>query len=151
MGGADGAGAQYYFAGFYYKGLAPRFHLHPGGPRRGPGVKQDAMHIAVGADGQIQAVAGDIQVGQRGAEADAVGVVQRHRAHAGGVGMVEIGDGVKAGIAAGAVKGGLFRAPFRGGETAANDGAVGIMKVAAAEFGIGFHPAEIVEQVLIAP
>ena len=38
----------------------------------------------VGADGEVEAVAAGVQVGDGGAHADAAGVVQRNLAHAGG-------------------------------------------------------------------
>ena len=72
-GDSDGPAAQDDLVGLGGEDLAARFQLHAGGLVP---VEQDPVHVAVGLDGEIQAVPGFRQVAQVGAHADAVGVVE---------------------------------------------------------------------------
>ena len=63
-------------------------------------VKYDAPRHHVGPYGQVQPVSAGVQIRDGGAHAHAAGVVQRHCADAGGVGMVHVRVVREAGVPA---------------------------------------------------
>ena len=130
------------------EGLAAALHLYA---HRFLSIEDDAAGDAVGADGQVQAVAGRVEVAEGGAPADAVGVVEGHRADAGGFGVVVVGDIGEALVAAGGVEGGLVGQELLALEAAGDDGAVGVVEVIAGEVGVGLDAAQEREQLDEAP
>ena len=126
-------GAQHHFIRLCAKEFAAALHFHAHGAaaarsRRIIG-EQDAARGAVGLDGEVEAVARRIDVAQRRAPADAVGIVQRIGADAGGVRVIVVRIGGKAGGDAGVVEGELVgqqafnRVPLR------QNGAVAAVKI----------------------
>ena len=145
---ADGAAAEDDLIALHLEDLAAAFELDAGGP---VAFKDHPEHGAVGPYGQVEPVPRQVQVAEGRAQADAVGVVQRHWADAGRVGMVQIGSVWKARLRRGSIESLLIGPPLRLREPAADYRPVGIMEIAAAEFGVGLHLPEVVEQVLVTP
>ena len=148
VGRADGAAAQDDFVGLGDENLAAGFQLHADGP---VAVEQYPMDVAVGLDGQVQAVAGFGQVAQVGAHPDAVGVVERRGADAVGIGVIVVPGFGKAGGDAGGVERVLRRQPGLAGETVHHDGAIAAVKVVVAVVGVGFNAAKDGQQLGVAP
>ena len=125
VGRADGARAEDYLVGLDGEGLAAALHQCTHGP---VAFEQELLHVAVGADGEVQAVAGLVQVAQGGAHAHAAGVVEGRGADARRVGVVVVGAVGESRLAAGLVEGRLGRVPGIGLEPVTDDRAVGAMK-----------------------
>ena len=113
-------------------------------------VEQDALHGAVGADGEVEAMARGVDVAERGTPADAVGVVEGVGADAGGVGVVVVGVGGEAGVDAGVVEGNLVGQQVFELVALGDDGAVAAVEVVLIVH-VGFELAEVGEDVLVAP
>ena len=147
LGRGDGAAAEDDLIAFHGEDLAAGFDHHAG---RLIAVKQDAVDGAVGADGQVEAVTGHVEVAQGGAPTDAVGVIEGRGADAGGIrAVVVVGMGEAVG-AGGVVESGLSREPLLALETAGDDGAVVAVEVVG-EVGVRLQAAEAAQQVLEAP
>ena len=108
------------------------------------------MHGAAGADGEVQAVPGRVQVSQGGAEADPVVIVADARPDTGGVGAVVVRAIGESCSPAGAVEGLLFRMPSLPPGVVNEDGTVGAMKVIPVVH-IGLGLPEIRQGLLVAP
>ena len=147
VGRADGAGAENDLVAFDGEDLAAAFH-----PSSDSAVafEQDALHVAVGADGEIEAMARLVQVAQGGAHAHAAGVVEGSRADAGGVGVVVVRAVGKPRLAAGGVECVLCRVPGLRLEAVAHDGAVGAVEIVG-EVSVGLQLAEVGQAVGVAP
>ena len=87
-------------------------------------------------------MAGRVEVAEGGAPADAVGVVEGHRPHAAGLGVVVVGDLGEALVAAGPEEGGLVGKQLLPLEAAGDDGPVGVVEVIAGEVGVGLDAAQ---------
>ena len=147
MGGGDGAAAEDNFIPGDKEQFAAAVHFYADSLVM---LEADAADGAVGADGEVEAMAGGVQVGQGGALADAVRVVQGERANAGGVGVVQIRVVGVAQVAAGAVKGGLQGEPsFRG--MAAHRYGAGCAVEIVPNVGVGFQFAEVGQGLEVAP
>ena len=91
-----------------------------------------------------------VQIPEGGAPADAVGVVERRGANAGGIGaIVVVGMGETVG-ADGVVEGRLSRQPILALEASGDDGTVVAVEVVG-EIGVGLQAAETAQQVREAP
>ena len=112
--------------------------------------KEDALHGAVGSDGEVEAMARRVDVAERGAPADAVGVVEGVGADAGGVGVVVVGVGGEARVEAGVVEGYLVGEQVFELVAAGDDGAVAAVEVVM-EVHVGFELAVVWQDVLEAP
>ena len=143
----DGAGAEDDLLGLHRVLVAPALDLHAGGP---VAVEQYAVHGAVGPDGQVEPVSRLAQVADCGAEPDAVRVVQRQGAYAGGIGVVVVWAVGEALGPAGVVEGLLVRTPRLSPEPVRHYRAVGAMEVVV-ECGVGLQPAKIGQQLVEAP
>src|SRR5262247_3429179 len=77
MRGTNGASAENDLVARYHKGFAAALDLNPRGPLS---VEQEAMHQAVGLNGQVQPMPGLTQMTDGGAVANPLGVVNGGRA-----------------------------------------------------------------------
>ena len=84
---ADRPGAENDFRALNRKPVAAACDLHPDGTVP---VEQEAMHQTVRPDAQVQAMPRRVQVAERRAEPDAVGVVERYWANPYGIRVIEI-------------------------------------------------------------
>ena len=89
--------------------IAAAFHFHPYRPFA---LKNHPPRQYFGADSQIQAMAGRVQMGQGRRHSDALRVVHRHRRHPGGLRPVHIAILPETGGHAGLIQGGLNRRPL---------------------------------------
>ncbi len=121
MGRADGTGAEDDVWGFKDFEVAVVFDFNTCCTGA---VEQDAADVAIGADSEVGTVSCWVEVGEGGADADAVLVVEWERSGTGGFGMVHIRTVWKASGTAGSVKGLLVRAPVFRCKSADGDGAV---------------------------
>ena len=88
LGRAHRAAAEYDFAAFHHEPFAAALNIHAD---CAIAVEDDAMHNAVGADGEVEAVAGQAEIAQVGAPADAFRVVQGQRPYACSIGRIVVG------------------------------------------------------------
>ena len=102
------AGAQHNLIGLDVEYLAAAFGLHAGDASA---IEQDPSDEDVALDGEVEAVAHGIQVGDRRAHANAGLVVHGNRADARRVGAVEVGVGGVAAFEGGGVEGFLNVGP----------------------------------------
>ena len=131
MGRADGAGAEDNFAALdgerFSAALDPCADGTPH-PIRSIG-EQYPLHVAIGADGQVEPVPGLVEVAQGGAHAHPAGVVEGSGPDAGGVGVVMVRTVGETGLPAGGVERRLGRVPGLGLEAVTHDGAFGAVEV----------------------
>ena len=148
VGRADGSGGEDDLLSLDREPLAAALDLDADGLLP---FEDDAAGGAVGADGQIEPMAGRVQVAEGGAPADAVWVVEGHGADAAGLGVVVVGGVGEPLLAAGGVEGGLVGQELLALEAAGDDGAFGVVEVIAGEVGVGLDAAEEGEQLDVAP
>ena len=141
------SGAKQDFRAGHRKNLAAACHLYPHRPLA---LKADAAHCAVSPDRQIQPMPAVFQVSQRGALADAAGIVQGKSPHPGSIGMVHIRILGKAQIPAGLIKGRLQRQPALPGMATHQYGAVAAVEIIP-NIGIRFQFAEIRQDFPVTP
>ena len=108
MGGLQCAGAEHDLVGLDLKNLAAAFRLNAADARS---IEQDATYEDVAFDGQVEAVANRVEVGDGRAHADAGLVVHGDGADAGRVWSVEVGVGGVASFHGGGVEGLLHVGP----------------------------------------
>ena len=106
---------------------------------------------AVGPDGEVEAVAGRVQVTQRRTEPDTVGVVEGHRAHAAGLRVVVVRGVGKTGVPAGAVERRLVRQQLLPLEAAGDDRSFGAVKVVVGKVCVRLNAAQEGDQLGEAP
>ena len=147
LGRLNRSGAEDDFPALDGEGLLAAFNLQP----HCPGAVEDhpVDHHAA-PDGQVEPVAAGVEVGQGGAHADAAGVVERHRAHAGPVGVVQVRVVGEPGGDAGPVEGGLNGQPRLPGVPPHRNGAVGAVEVAA-NVGVGLQLSKEGQDVDVRP
>src|SRR5690349_17994820 len=143
-----GAGAQDDFLSLDNEVPAAAFDLHAD---RSFALEDEAARGAAIADGQVHPMARGIEISYRGADADAVGIVERHRADAGGVGQVMVGAIGKTCGPARVVKGFLIGQPFGARGAPRSYWTTGAVKIAAAEIKVVLKLAEIAQTVIEAP
>ena len=120
--------------------LAAALGFHPDGPLA---LEQHPVSGDASPDGEVEAVAGGVQVVQGVAHAHAVDGVAGAGRHSGGIGVVLVFvDGVALGHA-GLLEGDCVGQPFRAGVAPHRDGPVVAVEVAAAEVEVGLHLVEI--------
>ena len=146
--GTDGPGGEDDLITLYNESLAAAFQFHPGGP---VAVEQDAVDQAVGAYGQVQAVAGLVQVAHGSADADAVGVVQGRRPYAVSIRVVVVGTVGVAGGPGSVVEGLLGRHPVLALEAVHHYWAIAAMEIVAAVVRVRLNLAEIGQHVGVGP
>src|SRR5262245_23356447 len=96
-------------------------------------------------------MSGLTQVTQRGAPANAVGIVARHRTDPGGVRVVMVWTLWKACRPAGVVEGPLVRQPLVSLKTSDNDWTLGAMKVVVAKIRVRLDLTEVLKAMLKMP
>src|SRR5712691_10744799 len=69
------------------KALAPALHVHAGGPLP---RKEEPPRQTMGFEGQVEPMAGGVEIGQRRAHADRVGVIRRDWAYPYRLGVVRV-------------------------------------------------------------
>src|SRR5712692_681599 len=148
MRGGNSAGTQDDFVSFDGKLVSTALHLHGDGLGA---VEENAVHHAVGPDGQIQPMSGLVQVAQRGAPANAVGVVAGYWTDAGGIRMVMVRTLWKSCRPARVVEGPLVRQPLVSWKASDNDRTLRAMEVVVAEVGVRLDLAEVLETMLKVP
>ena len=139
LGGSDGAAAEDDAVAVDNEAVAAAVHFHAHGFSA---VKDDAADGNAGPEGQVQAVAGLLQVGDGGAHSDAVDIVHRAGADAGGVRVIHIRGFGQAGGETSLEKGFLSGQPFLAFVAAHRYGAGGTVKVAA-EVQIGLDAVQV--------
>src|SRR5437660_9270320 len=114
-------------------------------------VEDDAVHHTVGSDSQVQPMPGLAQIAQRGAPANAVGVVAGYRTNASSIRVVMVWTVWKSCCPTGVVEGPLVWQPLIGLKASDNDRTVGTMKVAITKIRVRLDLAEILEAMLKVP
>lgn len=145
---ANGAGTEDDFFTLDGKGLSAAFHLHG---NRFFAVENQAINHAIRLDREVQAMSSQVEIAQRRAPADTVGIVARHGSNTGGVGVIVIRAQGKSGRLASVVKGPLVRQPLVRLKAPGNDGPIGAMKVAIPEIRVRLDLAEELEAMLKVP
>src|SRR5262247_901414 len=120
MRGTNGASAENDLVARYHKGFAAALDLNPRGPLS---VEQEAMHQAVGLNGQVQPMPGLTQMTDGGAVANPIGVVERGRADAGGFRMVVVRTIGEPGVTTRLIESNLAREPGVACKPVRDDGA----------------------------
>ena len=151
LGGGDGSGAEDYLAALDHEGLVAALHLDANGTlTSGALLQHNAVDLDVGANGQVEAVANQVDVGQGHAHAHAVDVVLGAQADSGGLGVVHIGvEGIPGG------GGGLEERLLGSGPSLAmvmadRHRAIGAVEVIV-EVGVVFQLAEVGQAVDVGP
>ena len=150
VGRADCACAEYDLACLDDEALAAAYDFDSGCAFFVQPVEYDALHGAVGADSEVEAMAHGVDVAERGAPADAVGVVEGVGADAGCVRVVVVGVFWEASLDAGVVKGDLVGEQVFELVALGDDGAVAAVEVVL-EVQVGFELAIVWQDILEAP
>src|SRR5262245_32241848 len=121
MRGTNGTSAKNNLVAGHDKGFTAPLDLNPRGPLP---VEQEAMHQAVGLNGQVQPMPGLTQMTDGGAVANPVGVVERGRADAGRFWVVVVSTIGETCSTTRLIESNLAREPGIAREPVSDDGAI---------------------------
>ena len=114
-------------------------------------VKEHAVDVSIGLNGEVGATASRVEVADVGAPANALGVVEGQGADASRIRVVVVGAVGVASGERGLVEGAVLGVEFAVFEPPRADGAVGTVVGGVAVVGVGFEAAQKGQQLVVTP